>query len=82
MNKQRNDAELINSFRKTYGGPSHVVLCIGDWNQSVRRHHEPVQNVGMCFTLVLLFIYIYTFLFDVFIIIYIYIYLKSFKKKV
>ena len=48
INAKRNEQKMINNFRKTFGNPEDVIICIGDWEQ--RKHmkfKEPTIGVGM-----------------------------------
>ena len=33
INIKRNEQRMIRDFRKMYGNPENVVICIGDWEQ-------------------------------------------------
>jgi AraC-like DNA-binding protein len=39
---------MISSFRKMYGNPDNVVICIGDWEQRQQmKYKEPTLGIGM-----------------------------------
>jgi hypothetical protein len=39
---------MINNFRKMYGNPDDVVVCIGDWEQRQQmKYKEPTLGIGM-----------------------------------
>jgi len=48
INTKRNEQKMINNFRKTFGEPDEVVICIGDWEQRKQmKYKEPTLGVGM-----------------------------------
>jgi transposase len=48
INTKRNEQKMINNFRKTFGEPDEVVICIGDWEQRKQmKYKEPTIGVGM-----------------------------------
>jgi hypothetical protein len=48
INTKRNEQKMINNFRKTFGEPDKVVICIGDWEQRKQmKYKEPTIGVGM-----------------------------------
>jgi hypothetical protein len=48
INTKRNEQKMINNFRKTFGEPDKVVICIGDWEQRKQmKYKEPTLGVGM-----------------------------------
>jgi hypothetical protein len=39
---------MISNFRKMYGNPQDVVICIGDWEQRKQmKYKEPTLGIGM-----------------------------------
>ena len=51
MRRQITEARMIAKFKKTFGAPEDVVLCIGDWNQGQHRKCSVCENlVGVCST--------------------------------
>ena len=48
INTKRNEQKMMNNFRKTFGEPDEVVICIGDWEQRKQmKYKEPTIGVGM-----------------------------------
>jgi len=48
INTKRNEQKMINNFRKTFGNPEDVVICIGDWEQKKQmKFKEPTLGIGM-----------------------------------
>ena len=48
INIQRNEQQMISNFRKMYGNPDEVVICIGDWEQRQQmKYKEPTLGIGM-----------------------------------
>ena len=48
INSKRNEQQMINNFRKMYGNPDEVVICIGDWEQRQQmKYKEPTLGKGM-----------------------------------
>ena len=48
INIKRNEQQMINNFRKMYGNPDVVVICIGDWEQRQQmKYKEPTLGIGM-----------------------------------
>jgi hypothetical protein len=48
INTKRNEQKMINNFRKTFGEPDEMVICIGDWEQRKQmKYKEPTIGVGM-----------------------------------
>lgn len=48
INIKRNEQKMISDFRKTYGNPDEVVICIGDWEQRQQmKYKEPTLGIGM-----------------------------------
>ena len=42
INIKRNEQQTISNFRKMYGNPDEVVICIGDWEQRQQmKYKEP-----------------------------------------
>jgi hypothetical protein len=48
INIKRNEQKMINNFKKTYGNPENVVICIGDWEQRKQmKYKEPTLGKGI-----------------------------------
>ena len=48
INIQRNEQQMIRNFRKMYGSPEEVVICIGDWEQRQQmKYKEPTLGIGL-----------------------------------
>jgi hypothetical protein len=48
INTKRNEQNMINQFKKTFGNPDEVVICIGDWEQRKQmKYKEPTLGKGM-----------------------------------
>jgi len=48
INIKRNEQKMISNFRKIYGNPENVVICIGDWEQLQQmKYKEPTLGIGM-----------------------------------
>ena len=48
INIKRNEQKMISDFKKTYGNPENVVICIGDWEQRKQmKYKEPTLGKGM-----------------------------------
>ena len=48
INTKRNEQKLINNFKKMFGNPEDVVICIGDWEQKKQmKFKEPTLGIGM-----------------------------------
>lgn len=48
INIKRSEQKMISDFRKTYGNPDEVVICIGDWEQRQQmKYKEPTLGIGM-----------------------------------
>ena len=48
INIKRNEQKMMSNFRKTYGNPDEVVICIGDWEQRQQmKYKEPTLGIGM-----------------------------------
>jgi len=48
INIKRNEQKMIRDFRKMYGNPEEVVICIGDWEQRKQmKYKEPTLGKGM-----------------------------------
>lgn len=48
INIKRNEQKMISDFRKIYGNPENVVICIGDWEQRQQmKYKEPTLGIGM-----------------------------------
>jgi hypothetical protein len=48
-NKQKADMKLLVEFRRFHGQAQagNVVVAIGNWEQRIHRHHEPIKGKGM-----------------------------------
>ena len=48
INIKRNEQKMISNFRKMFGNPEDVVICIGDWEQRKQmKYKEPTLGKGM-----------------------------------
>jgi hypothetical protein len=48
INTKRNEQKMISQFKKTFGNPEEVVICIGDWEQRQQmKYKEPTLGKGM-----------------------------------
>ena len=48
INTKRNEQKMLNDFRKIYGNPEDLVICIGDWEQKKQmKFKEPTLGIGM-----------------------------------
>ena len=48
INIKRNEQQMIRNFRKMYGNPENVVICIGDWEQRQQmKYKEPTLGIWM-----------------------------------
>ena len=48
INIKRNEQQMISNFRKMYGNPEEVVICIGDWEQRKQmKFKEPTLGKGI-----------------------------------
>lgn len=48
INMKRNEIKMISNFKKMYGNPDEVVICIGDWEQKKQmKFKEPTLGIGM-----------------------------------
>ena len=48
INIKRNEQKMMSDFRKMYGNPEEVVICIGDWEQRKQmKYKEPTLGKGM-----------------------------------
>ena len=48
INIKRNEQKMINQFKKTFGNPEEVVICIGDWEQRKQmKFKEPTIGKGI-----------------------------------
>jgi len=48
INIKRNEQKMIRNFKKMYGNPEEVVICIGDWEQRKQmKYKEPTLGKGM-----------------------------------
>ena len=48
INIKRNEQKMMSNFKKMYGNPDEVVICIGDWEQRKQmKYKEPTLGIGM-----------------------------------
>ena len=48
INAKRNEQKMISNFKKMYGNPDEVVICIGDWEQRKQiKYKEPTLGKGI-----------------------------------
>ena len=48
INIKRNEQKIMSDFKKMYGNPNEVVICIGDWEQRKQmKYKEPTLGIGM-----------------------------------
>ena len=48
INIKRSEQKMISDFRKMYGNPDEIVICIGDWEQRQQmKYKEPTLGIGM-----------------------------------
>jgi len=48
INIKRNEQQMISNFKKVYGNPDNVVICIGDWEQRKQmKYKEPTLGKGI-----------------------------------
>jgi transposase len=48
INIKRNEQKMMSNFKKMYGNPENVVICIGDWEQRQQmKYKEPTLGIGM-----------------------------------
>jgi hypothetical protein len=48
INIKRNEQKMVRNFRKMYGNPDEVVICIGDWKQRKQmKYKEPTLGKGI-----------------------------------
>lgn len=48
INTKRNEQKMISQFKKTFGKPEEVIICIGDWEQRQQmKYKEPTLGKGM-----------------------------------
>jgi len=48
INIKRNEQKMINQFKKKFGNPEEVVICIGDWEQRKQmKFKEPTIGKGI-----------------------------------
>ena len=48
INTKRNEQKMINQFKKPFGNPDEVVICIGDWEQRKQmKYKEPTLGKGI-----------------------------------
>ena len=48
INAKRNEQKMVSNFKKTFGNPEEVVICIGDWEQKKQmKFKEPTLGIGI-----------------------------------
>ena len=48
INEKRNEINMINQFKKIFGKPEEVAICIGDWEQKEQmKYKEPTLGKGI-----------------------------------
>ena len=48
INIKRNEQKMMSEFKKMYGNPENVVICIGDWEQRKQmKYKEPTFGKGI-----------------------------------
>jgi hypothetical protein len=48
INTKRNEQKMISNFKKIFGNPEDLVICIGDWEQKKQmKFKEPTLGIGM-----------------------------------
>ena len=48
INAKRNEQKMVSNFKKTFGNPEEVVICIGDWEQKKQmKFKEPTLGKGI-----------------------------------
>jgi len=48
INTKRNEEKMLSNFKKIYGNPDEVVVCIGDWEQRKQmKYNEPTLGKGI-----------------------------------
>ena len=48
INTKRSEIKMINNFKKMFGNPEDIVICIGDWEQKKQmKFKEPTMGIGM-----------------------------------
>ena len=48
INIKRNEQKMISNFKRIYGNPDNVVICIGDWEQRTQmKYKEPTLGKGI-----------------------------------
>jgi hypothetical protein len=48
INIKRNEQKMISDFKKMYGNPDEVIICIGDWEQRQQmKYKEPTLGIGI-----------------------------------
>jgi len=48
INRQKSEGKMINNFRKTFGNPDKVLVCVGDWDQKQHlKYKEPTKGKGL-----------------------------------
>jgi len=48
INTKKSEQKMINNFRKMFGKPEEIIICIGDWEQRKQmKFKEPTIGIGM-----------------------------------
>ena len=48
INTKRSEQKMISNFKKIFGNPEEVIICIGDWEQRKQmKFKEPTLGLGM-----------------------------------
>ena len=48
INRKKNEQKLINNFKKIFGKPEDVIICLGDFEQKQHmKYKEPIKGKGM-----------------------------------
>ena len=48
INTKRNEQKMISNFKKIFGNPEDIVICIGDWEQKKQmKFKEPTLGIGI-----------------------------------
>ena len=45
INIKRNEQKMMSEFKKMYGNPENVVICIGDWEQRKQMKYNKYVNL-------------------------------------
>jgi transposase len=48
INTKKSEQKMISNFKKVFGNPEDVIICIGDWEQKNQmKYKEPTLGLGM-----------------------------------